>query len=56
MGERDKEEGGAGFRPMPLEGLHGCFLKEEVFWSRDSFPVRPSLLISPTTCQATCPA
>lgn len=42
-----KRREGAGFRPVPLEGLHGCFLKGDVFRSWDSFPVRPSLLISP---------
>lgn len=33
VGEGDKEEWVGGFSPKPLEGLHGCFQKEDVFWS-----------------------
>lgn len=30
VGEGDKEEWAGGFSPVPLEGLYGCFQKEDV--------------------------
>lgn len=36
-----------GFSPTPLEGLHRCFQKEDVFESWAYLLVRPTLLTSP---------